>query len=383
MSITASYVILAVLLIRLLLKKSPKKYFYLLWSVVLFRLICPLSFSSIISIFHIKPFDMTAELYGNYVFEKQLYMNPLSSFLAFDGFIEYYTLTKNFLIITDMDGNQQRISVDYEKSELDEEEFKNSFFADISVPPDISAYKERFQYTLKGVSAAPFYRIYCLDNEIWFAKINRNTANLKMNEYIWSIYRIKPYNEEPPMRVAISGNHFGVETFLTLQQNNNTNDQSDYASDTCYNITPDIIKESSEYKIFKYNTSSASFLQYEDTIYPLGIWFGGYGVTSMALADMDEDEMPELYFTYSWGSGLHRSHVAYFNPKQKEVVTFDYTLKDKDMMIIDKGDGSLSLYEATIRMENGFSNFEAEKGNFLAEIVTQDGQISLAPVVSK
>lgn len=51
MSFTASYVILFVLLARLFLKKSPKIFSYALWSVVLFRLICPYSFESVLSIF--------------------------------------------------------------------------------------------------------------------------------------------------------------------------------------------------------------------------------------------------------------------------------------------------------------------------------------------
>ena len=46
MSITASAVILVILPIRLLLKKIPKIFSYLLWSVVLFRLLCPISVSS-------------------------------------------------------------------------------------------------------------------------------------------------------------------------------------------------------------------------------------------------------------------------------------------------------------------------------------------------
>lgn len=58
MSITASYVILAVLLVRFFLKGLPKKYSYLLWSVVGFRLVCPVSFKSIFSLFSLKPFDM-------------------------------------------------------------------------------------------------------------------------------------------------------------------------------------------------------------------------------------------------------------------------------------------------------------------------------------
>ena len=41
MSFTASFVIIFVLLARILLKKSPKVLSYALWSVVLFRLVCP------------------------------------------------------------------------------------------------------------------------------------------------------------------------------------------------------------------------------------------------------------------------------------------------------------------------------------------------------
>lgn len=59
MSLTASYVIAAVMLIRLILKKAPKKYSYMLWSVAAFRLCCPFSFRSVFSIFSLKPFDMT------------------------------------------------------------------------------------------------------------------------------------------------------------------------------------------------------------------------------------------------------------------------------------------------------------------------------------
>lgn len=55
MSLTASYVIIAVLLIRLLLKRAPKKYSYLLWAIVLFRLVCPVSISSELSLFNAPP----------------------------------------------------------------------------------------------------------------------------------------------------------------------------------------------------------------------------------------------------------------------------------------------------------------------------------------
>jgi len=50
MSLTASYVIIFVVLVRLLLKKAPKISSYALWGVVAFRLIIPSSFESMFSI---------------------------------------------------------------------------------------------------------------------------------------------------------------------------------------------------------------------------------------------------------------------------------------------------------------------------------------------
>lgn len=51
MSLTAAVVIVVVLVIRLLLRKAPKKYSYALWSVAAFRLVCPVSFKSVFSLF--------------------------------------------------------------------------------------------------------------------------------------------------------------------------------------------------------------------------------------------------------------------------------------------------------------------------------------------
>ena len=50
MSLTASVIICFVLLGRLILKRSPKIYSYVLWSVVLFRLLCPVTLSAPFSV---------------------------------------------------------------------------------------------------------------------------------------------------------------------------------------------------------------------------------------------------------------------------------------------------------------------------------------------
>lgn len=53
MSITGAYIILAVILIRLLLRKAPKIFSYILWIIPALRLIFPFSFSSVLSVFNL------------------------------------------------------------------------------------------------------------------------------------------------------------------------------------------------------------------------------------------------------------------------------------------------------------------------------------------
>ena len=57
MSLTGSIVIVVVLLARLLLRRAPKIYSYMLWAVVLFRLLCPISLSAGLSV--LKPLPVT------------------------------------------------------------------------------------------------------------------------------------------------------------------------------------------------------------------------------------------------------------------------------------------------------------------------------------
>ncbi len=53
MSITASYIFIAIFLCRLFLKRAPKVYSYALWLVLLFRLLCPISLPSPVSVLNV------------------------------------------------------------------------------------------------------------------------------------------------------------------------------------------------------------------------------------------------------------------------------------------------------------------------------------------
>ena len=61
MSITASFAILAVITLRYLFRNQPKVFSYVLWSVVLFRLLCPWSVPLNISAFNALPPAQTTE----------------------------------------------------------------------------------------------------------------------------------------------------------------------------------------------------------------------------------------------------------------------------------------------------------------------------------
>lgn len=62
MGITAGYCVLVILLLRLFLKKLPKIYSYVLWSVVYFRLVCPVSVKSVFSLLRVNPQTVPSDI---------------------------------------------------------------------------------------------------------------------------------------------------------------------------------------------------------------------------------------------------------------------------------------------------------------------------------
>ena len=64
MSLTGSFVILAVLLTRLLLRKAPRRFSYWLWGAVGFRLICPVSFGASFSLLGLLPQRLPQQSHG-------------------------------------------------------------------------------------------------------------------------------------------------------------------------------------------------------------------------------------------------------------------------------------------------------------------------------
>lgn len=176
----------------------------------------------------------------------------------------------------------------------------------------------------------------------------------------------------PESEMTVESSKTGVSEFLAKSGGFTTA----YTEDECYNITPDFIAERSEFEIFKFDKSTDSFIRYGDEILSIGTCFGGYGITSMALADLNRDGQYELYYTFSWGSGLHRSQIGYFDPVSKEVTIFDYSLQDHDMMLTVNGSGELCVSSASLDLSS-FVDFSVRAQDSIGSISLEGEQITL------
>lgn len=97
----------------------------------------------------------------------------------------------------------------------------------------------------------------------------------------------------------------------------------------CYNVTPQQVASETDMKIFKFSDSCASFVMFNNEIYPLCEWFGGYGFVNAVPCDFDNDGNKDLLVASSWGSGMHRSIISVFNSAAKEsTVLYDTSTTD-------------------------------------------------------
>lgn len=167
----------------------------------------------------------------------------------------------------------------------------------------------------------------------------------------------------------------GVDEFMESFREKYGND----GSGNCYNVTPQEITDKYGLRIFKFDYDGGGhlygdgYLLYENEIYPIGISFGGWGLTSFAVADTDHNGSNELYFTFSFGSGIHRSELGYFDMQSKDIIYFDYAYWDYDMILNDKN-GTLSICHAE---SAGLSFTEFTVGEEIGRIGFVDNEIQL------
>jgi len=126
--------------------------------------------------------DEFADIRGFYEFDENIYTNPLSSFMAVKGDMPYYIISTNLFEIVDIENSsKQEFSVNFDKKPLDKDSFYRLFELDLG-RPDISQYRECYQYAVFSAEGKPQYCLYVMDDKIWLAALH--------NDAMWSIYRL-------------------------------------------------------------------------------------------------------------------------------------------------------------------------------------------------
>ena len=115
--------------------------------------------------------------------------------------------------------------------------------------------------------------------------------------------------------------------------------------------------------------------------------FGGHGLQSMCVADLDDDQNLELVFTYSWGSGVHRSHVGICYDNGTSLQTAIAPFWYYGDLLVEREDDQ---HVAVVVGEYQWDGSQGALGNFthLADfgevrLETRDGQLSCQVEVSE
>jgi hypothetical protein len=110
-----------------------------------------------------------------------------------------------------------------------------------------------------------------------------------------------------------------------------------------------------------------SFLIRDGRVEPMGIAFGGYGVDALAVTDLDGNGQPELLFTYSWGSGLHRAHLAVYSPAlpKNGMLAADLALMNGDLSLAKQDDRRVAVLGGLFNqkpVQIGYAQLGGENG---------------------
>lgn len=134
-------------------------------------------------------------------------------------------------------------------------------------------------------------------------------------------------------------------------------DSTDYAD-----ITPDALRQVSGIRILKNREDCESYVVWPDGTYTqLGSGFGGYGVV-----DIHYDDNQYLIYTYSSGSGLHRSHVGVFSLVDCAEIYTSPAYAGFDMCLEKVRDGLWGVYHADVTMGQDSCDIAVKKGELIS-----------------
>lgn len=132
--------------------------------------------------------------------------------------------------------------------------------------------------------------------------------------------------------------------------------------------------------IYKDSKTGATHLTFDDEVARFIGNDGGFGVTSAALGDLNNDGSYEIYFTYSWNPDTYCSQVGYFDTKTKNVHYFgDYMCPESELIFTAEND-ILTVCKAELTNYEDKVHYELETSESIAEIVCKDSEIEIKPL---
>jgi hypothetical protein len=117
-------------------------------------------------------------------------------------------------------------------------------------------------------------------------------------------------------------------------------------------VTTKDISESLHAQVFQLKDYTGSVTEFDAylikdrNVYPMSIGFGGFGLMDMSVCDIDGDSKDELVYTFSWGSGMHRSEVeAYrFDGSSATKIKARFCIPDFDLSFGGQDGHNLIIY---------------------------------------
>lgn len=158
---------------------------------------------------------------------------------------------------------------------------------------------------------------------------------------------------------------------------NLSNKEMDAFSD----ITPENVLKETGCQIFKNGETCESYLLYEGELYTLGIGFGGLGVVDIETCNFTNHEKKGLLYTYSFGSGIHRSCFGYFDLSQKcelkvevsSAKSIDFIQEELTLKKIS--DSNFEVYTANVKIDGGdFAKLTIKEDKLFGEIKGVEGR---------
>lgn len=149
-----------------------------------------------------------------------------------------------------------------------------------------------------------------------------------------------------------------------------------------YDITPENVKKEIGCQIFKVNDTCESYVIHKGEFFPIGLGFGGYGVVTLTTCDFDEDGQKDLIYTFSWGSGLHRSHIGIFNFSEKKETWLEFVQLNEDIVLEKLSDNSFNVYTSNLEMEEelNYTKYIIVPKEIVAKVSAKDRSVEVLPL---